>query len=862
MVVEEFVVGREPEDSKKYGKLGTIFIGKHIVGSGFEYHLTNPVLMDIARPHIVLILGKRGFGKCLEENTLITLDNGSVVPIKELENNDNEVFGLDDKLKIRTLKKEGFFAREVSELMHLKLRSGREIKLTLEHPLLTINGWKQSKELSIGSRIAVPRKIEVFGNKEIEECKIKLLAYLIAEGHLSNGFVLFSNKEEEMINDFSNAVMSFDSNLKIELHSKDGCYRVSKSRREVDKSKMRLNLNKKGNFDKGTYTPQKKSSIHNWLNEIKIYGKLSKEKFIPDLIFQLPKSQLSLFLNILFSCDGCIYKRKDGYWEISYSTESEKLIHQIQHLLLRFGILSKIRKKRTKINNKEIESFELTINSINMVSFIEEIGFFGEKIKFQEQCLKEVKDIKRNPNLDTIPKEIWDIYRPNNWAEAGKAFSYKTPKALRSSIAYGPSREKLLQIAEVDGNEFIKLLAESDVFWDEIISMELLEDKFRVYDMEIPKFHNFVANDVIVHNSYSAGVIAEEILKLPQEIKENLTCLLIDTAGIYWTMKNPNDIDLELLSEWSLRPQSFPIHNIVPVGLTDFYETQGIAYDGTFSIKPSELSTADWALTFNLSIFDPLGILLERTLKKLHGRDYSIQDMVDAIEADERADPKERLALENRFLAAEGWGIFSTKATPIENFLQPGTVTVLDVSLQEWSIRNLMLGILAREIYEYRVAARRLEELAIMGGEEIEKKVPLTWIMIDEIHEFLPAKGETSATQDLLTIIRQGRQPGISLVLMTQRPNKLHYDAVSQADLIISHRLTSRNDLEALSGIMQTYLITDIRKSLEELPKVKGASIILDDNSERLFSVQIHPRQSWHGGGSPIALKEKKAAYI
>ena len=355
--------------------------------------------------------------------------------------------------------------------------------------------------------------------------------------------------------------------------------------------------------------------------------------------------------------------------------------------------------------------------------------------------------------------------------------------------------------------------------------------------------------------SYTSAVIAEEITMLPDEIKQNLSCLMIDTMGIFWSMKNPNDKDLLLLNEWGLKPKGFDIKNIVPVGLTDFYEKAGISYDGTFSIKPSELSAADWALTFNIDIFDSLGILLERVIKKLGG-DYSIDEIIDEIEDDNRSEEKDKLALENRFMAAKGWGIFSENATPIENILKPGVATVLDVSLQEWNVRNLMVGILAREAYQARVSARREEEIAIMGGEEV-KKVPMTWIMIDEVHNFIPDKGETAATHSMLTLIKQGRQPGISLVLITQRPNKLHEDAIAQADMVISHRLTAKPDLDALSAIMQTYLLFDIKRSISFLPKTKGSAVILDDNSERLFNVQIRPRISWHAGASPVAIKEK-----
>ena len=92
-------------------------------------------------------------------------------------------------------------------------------------------------------------------------------------------------------------------------------------------------------------------------------------------------------------------------------------------------------------------------------------------------------------------------------------------------------------------------------------------------------------------------------------------------------------------------------------------------------------------------------------------------------------------------------------------------------------------------------------------------------------------------------------------VLATQQRNKLHPDALAQCDLIISHRLTAKSDIDALKTIMQTYIEFDITKYIEELPRVKGVCIILDDNSERLYKAQVRPRQSWHAGASPLAAK-------
>ena len=85
-------------------------------------------------------------------------------------------------------------------------------------------------------------------------------------------------------------------------------------------------------------------------------------------------------------------------------------------------------------------------------------------------------------------------------------------------------------------------------------------------------------------------------------------------------------------------------------------------------------------------------------------------------------------------------------------------------------------------------------------------------------------------------------------------PDKLHSDVLSQADLVIAHRLTSQRDINALKAIMQTYMLYSIEKYLDELPKLKGVALILDDNSERIYKIRVRPRQSWHGGESPVAL--------
>jgi len=148
-------------------------------------------------------------------------------------------------------------------------------------------------------------------------------------------------------------------------------------------------------------------------------------------------------------------------------------------------------------------------------------------------------------------------------------------------------------------------------------------------------------------------------------------------------------------------------------------------------------------------------------------------------------------------------------------------------------------------------------------SKDVEEKMqePLVWLALDEAHELLPKEGKTAATDALITILREGRQPGISLILASQQPGKIHTDVMTQSDTVIAHRLTARMDVDALGLLTQSYMRQGLEREIDNLPRVKGAAVMFDDANERIFPVQMRPRSTWHGGGSPVAIKEKKEVF-
>jgi uncharacterized protein len=851
------IIGRSLKDIEKYGEKGCIDLGKVVMSSGEKPVLGRKVVMDVTKSHVVLVCGKRGGGKCLHGDTEILLDDGSLKKISELNENSNEIISLNEDYKLEKARKTEFFKRKVNKLLELTLRTGKKIKLTPEHPLLTIEGWKPAEEISKGGRIAVPRKLTVFGKEFLTEAKIKLLAYLLAEGHIKRRAVYFSNEDELLINDFKKAVKEFDSRLTVNKSSKNN-FRV------VNTALSSLIVNSKNGIK--NISKIKKSVLKNflrsWLIELKIYDKDSYSKFIPEIIFKLPKPKIALFLNRFFSCDGTIYfDSNTASWRVSVSSVSSKLISQLQHLLLRFEIISVLREKTNKLNEKEFHSFELELKGLNVEKFLLEIGFFGVKELKQKQAIQFISGIERNPNTDTIPKQVWDYYRPKNWAQIGRTMNYAYPKALRESIKYAPSRQKLLQIAKADENNLIQKLAESDIYWDEIKEVKELIGDFEVFDLSVPVNHNFIANDLIVHNSYSMSVIIEGFARLPIEVRRRLSVIVIDTVGIFWTLKIPNEEERKSLAEWDMEPESTNVKVMVPKGKLSFYKEKELPVDGGFALKYSELGTEEWMALFKLTWKDEEGILLTQVIESLKeslGTYYGLNDILNAIEVNDESDKKTKLGLINRFNASKSWGLFEKEGTKIKDLAKPGQITIIDVSAYRQSIgmegtRDIIVGLIGKKLFEERMLFRKEEEAKAIKGEKIESEMPLVWMMIDEAHMFMPKDENSIALNALLEWVRVGRQPGLALLLATQRPNKLHPDCISQCDLFISHRMTAQEDIEAVSQLRPSYLQGNFDKYYQEMPKAKGYALVLDDNTERLWLIKVRQRYSWDGGKTASA---------
>ena len=243
--------------------------------------------------------------------------------------------------------------------------------------------------------------------------------------------------------------------------------------------------------------------------------------------------------------------------------------------------------------------------------------------------------------------------------------------------------------------------------------------------------------------SYSLSVMCESILDFPEEIKNNMSIIIFDTMGIFWTMKYPNKKDENLLEEWGMQAKGFDVDLFVPKGYFQDYKEGGIPADYEFALQPKLLNAGDWCGVFNIEINSDDGVLISRVVKRLSG-DYSIKDILDEIEDDEKSEQRVKYRVQGLFIAANTWGLFDEDAVDLAKIADKGRVNIIDLSAYSqvsgnWNIKALVAGIVCNKLLAERIIYRKKEEVesiekgySIFKEEENKSDLPLLWIFIDE----------------------------------------------------------------------------------------------------------------------------------
>jgi DNA helicase HerA-like ATPase len=361
--------------------------------------------------------------------------------------------------------------------------------------------------------------------------------------------------------------------------------------------------------------------------------------------------------------------------------------------------------------------------------------------------------------------------------------------------------------------------------------------------------------------SYTIGVFLEEIAELDIAIQKNLAVVVLDTLGIFWSTQFPSKESVDEIIRWGRRPKGFPVRLLVPMRATKNYSKHDINVE-RFSLRIAELSPLHWCQLFDIKATDPVGVILTRAILALQSNShhFSFAEILSCIQQDVRASDEVRCAVENFFIMADSWGVFDKEGLSIKDLVRPATITILDLSvLQSPILKDIVVALLSEKIFEERVKSRKIFEQKKMGFMVHEEGIPLVWLAVDEAQLFVPHEKKTLSKEVLIEEwMRQGRQPGLSLILATQRPSAVEPEVLSHCDIIICHRLTAQEDIDALGLIRPTYMHGDISESIKKIGSEKGVALLIDDTSESIHVVQLRPRVSWHGGAEPVIEEGKK----
>ncbi|MBI4448931.1 sigma 54-interacting transcriptional regulator, partial [Candidatus Woesearchaeota archaeon] len=553
----------------KYSSTKDIQVSSRIIDQVIGQEEAVEVIKKAAeqRRHVLLI-GDPGTGKCVSEDTLVITERG---PIKAsdlftryagmvLTKNNGAYSRPTSTLRIASLETSGKVAWNPVSVMYkggkklvhrISFRSGIVIEVSGDHPLLTINDgqpvfmpshnlakgmpvgvvrhipWERSNAITtelkdfirIGEKLSVKRANGVVPTPILIPPTLSpQLAYFlglyVAEGRWQGNMVL-SNQNKNLQQKIKNILMEEFSYPEWLIESTKDALIIRKSTALIEFLHQAFQI---------PLETTKQSSL----------------KQVPDILYTCTPDVIGSFLSGYIDGDGYV-TRKHG---IQCVSKSKNLIKGIALLLLGIGVRAaqkNLTKRATNSNQAPTPYYAIQISESAMGRKL--ATYLQLEINYKKESLLEFCSKKSNTNIDIIPAVAHHLYR---WKQETGAH-YKDLgirhgtlcRALRGER--GLSRdyaadlyEKLLCVApsETTTQSVLHTLVHSDVFWDRLESVALIEKT--VYDFQVDGSHNFIIEQgAVVHNSMLGLALAE---LLPKE-------KLADTIAF----QNPNDENQPLI---------------------------------------------------------------------------------------------------------------------------------------------------------------------------------------------------------------------------------------------------------------------------------------------------------------------------
>jgi len=439
-----------------------------------------------------------GHDGAITGESIIQLSDGELIKIQELskkyfdnpiKENDYEFAEINDELLVPSLNKETlkienkkikriWRKKNDKNLLKIKLRSGKELILTKDHPIYKIcNGISEinSENALVGDYVAIPTEIKIKSNESIE-CPY-YLGLIYGDGHVGQESIEFTNKEKSLINAFREEAKQITKNKIKTRESKDACYSLF-----FDKKAVR-NLNINYNIPIG--------------NKTKTFV-LGKE------IMQGNEKDLGELIKGLFDCESHVNLHSNS---IQFSTSNPDLAKKLPLILQRFGIQSSTNMQERDGRGNFGPYYRISIyGKDNLEKYFEKINY---KHLGKKEALKKLIEQSKN-SLDLFPNTqniLRNLRVENNLTQKELSFlignSTPSVSSAYETGARSPTRTMLKEICKKTNGKTknqLDILTKSEIRFEQIVSISEQKYEGYIYDLTVEDNHNYIANGIIISN--------------------------------------------------------------------------------------------------------------------------------------------------------------------------------------------------------------------------------------------------------------------------------------------------------------------------------------------------------------------------
>ena len=419
--------------------------------------------------------------KCIAKGSLITMADGTLKVIEDIKVGDR-VISFDGKVfsgqNVKNVWNNG-----KKQIVKVKCEDGIELKCTQDHKIMTQNGWKMACDITKNDWIYTPKKIicdndNLRSNEKLYGQQYWLLGALIGDGTIGSSAdnLSFTNSDIEVINKAISSLKYFVKNPKYRIYSTKGT--------EVDNI---YRLCFRGNI--------RNSLLH--LLEKYDLRKTASEKHIPNKILELnPSEKLLSFIAGLFNTDGGYNKNN---LTIEYYSISKTLIEQLRVLLQKIGIYSKVCSKTVK--KYGYNSYTLYISGADNFNIFEEkiLPFIVGRKKIEIKSIIDESPDKLRYYIPSECKNEVKLWCKNRNISVRHFYLNSKLPEIKLSNNRGWSAEQAKKAIQNCFAPYTYEVIYGDFMCVPVVSVEKSEIE-TVYDIEVENTHNFLANNVLVHN--------------------------------------------------------------------------------------------------------------------------------------------------------------------------------------------------------------------------------------------------------------------------------------------------------------------------------------------------------------------------